>query len=251
MFLKKITLFFLLISQVIIAQIDIKNANTLYKQGQYQDAIDVYETIIYRGQKQSAELYFNLGNCYYKLNKVAPSVYNYEKALLENADFEAAKINLEIAKKMQIDDLPVIEKVGTAVFIRNLTSVFHYDSWAWMSVIFAMLFLLFFIGYYFSKASLLKRILFTAMLVVFAGVLISVASAIFEKSEAEKYNPAIVFADVAPLIIAPKNDSKEIIKLHSGTKVFVLEQKNNYKKVQTTNNIVGWIKSESVKELKK
>ena len=89
------------------------------------------------------------------------------------------------------------------------------------------------------------------MLVVFAGVLISVASAIFEKSEAEKYNPAIVFADVALLIIAPKNDSKEIMKLHSGTKVFVLEQKNNYKKVQTTNNIVGWIKSETIKELKK
>ena len=61
----------------------------------------------------------------------------------------------------------------------------------------------------------------------------------------------LYFSDVAPLIIAPKNDSKEIMKLHSGTKVFVLKQKNDYKKVETTNNIVGWIKSESVKEIKK
>ena len=96
-------------AQVFYAQSGFDNGNTLYKQGNYQEAIDAYETIVYRSEKQSPELYFNIANCYYKLNKVAPTIYNYEKALLLNPAFEAAKNNLEIAKKLQIDDIKVIE----------------------------------------------------------------------------------------------------------------------------------------------
>jgi tetratricopeptide (TPR) repeat protein len=76
--MKNLVYISLLITQVFFAQTGIENGNTLYKQGNYQEAIDVYETIAFRSQKQSPELYFNLANCYYKLNKVAPTIYNYD-----------------------------------------------------------------------------------------------------------------------------------------------------------------------------
>ena len=247
--MRQIFLLFLLIPTIFFAQTGIENGNTLYKQGNYQEAIDVYETILYRSQKQSPELYFNIANCYYKLNKVAPTIYNYEKALLLNQDFEAAKNNLEIAKKLQIDDIKVIEKVGILKLLQNFTSTFHYDTWAWIAVGFVMLFLMFFITYYFSEASLIKRFFFSGMLVVFALILISISSAIFEKSHSDNYNPAIVFNAVTPLLLSPKSSSKEIMKLHEGTKVFILLEEKQFKKVQLTNNVVGWINSKSIKEL--
>jgi tetratricopeptide (TPR) repeat protein len=248
--MKNIIYFFLIISNIFFAQTGIENGNTLYKQGNYQEAIDVYETIVFRSQKQSPELYFNIANCYYKLNKVAPTVYNYEKALLLNPDFEAAKNNLEIAKKLQIDDIKVIEKVGIGKMIQNLTSKFHYDTWAWIAVGFVMMFLMFFMGYYFTKSSLIKRLFFSGMLVVFAIMLFSVSSAILEKSHSDNYNPAIVFDEVTPLLIAPKSSSKEIMKLHEGTKVFVLSNDKTFKKIQLTNNVVGWVENKSIKEIK-
>ncbi len=248
--MKNLVYLFLLISNIFFAQTGIENGNTLYKQGNYQEAIDVYETIVFRSQKQSPELYFNIANCYYKLNKVAPTIYNYEKALLLNPDFEAAKNNLEIAKKLQIDDIKVIEKVGISKLLHNFTSTFHYDTWAWIAVVFGMLFLLFFILYYFSEASIIKRLLFSGMIVVFAFVLISLASAIFEKSHSQNDKPAIVFAEVTSLLLYSKSSSKEIIKLHEGTKVFVLVTEKSFKKVQLTDGVVGWIENNAIKELK-
>ncbi len=239
----------LLIPSIFFAQTGFENGNTLYKQGNYQEAIDAYETV-FRTQKQSPELYFNIANCYYKLNKVAPSIYNYEKSLVLNPKFEAAKNNLEIAKKLQIDDIKIIPKVGIGKMLQNLTSKFHYDTWAWISVSFGLLFLFFFIGYYFSEASLIKRLLFSGMLVVLVLILVTVSAAIFEKSHSENDKPAIVFSEVTSLLTLPKISSKEIIKLHEGTKVFVLSSEKLFKKVQLTDGIVGWIESNSIKEVK-
>ncbi|GAA6771598.1 tetratricopeptide repeat protein [Flavobacterium sp. CGRL2] len=80
--MKNILYFFLLISQVFFAQGRFEAGNALYEKGQYKEAAQVYENIIKEDKLHSAELYFNLGNCYYKLNQVAPSIYNYEKALV-------------------------------------------------------------------------------------------------------------------------------------------------------------------------
>ncbi|MBC7643388.1 MAG: tetratricopeptide repeat protein [Flavobacterium sp.] len=249
--MKKIVYLLILITQVFFAQTGLENGNTLYKQGNYQEAINVYETIIFRSQKQSPELYFNTANCYYKLNKVGPSIYNYEKALLLNPEFEAAKNNLEIARKLQIDDIKVIEKVGIGKIIENLTSKLNYDTWAWISVGFAMLFLLFFVGYYFSQTSLIKRLLFSGMLLVLALVLITLTVAISEKYQSEQKKPAIIFAEVTSLLSQPKLSGKEIMKLHEGTKVFVLFTEKSFTKVQLTDSKMGWIATNAIKELKK
>ena len=70
----------------------------MYQKGKYQEAITAYETEL-SAKKQSAELYFNIGNCYYKLNKVAPSIYNYEKALLLNPS-DAIKVFQAVQPKI-------------------------------------------------------------------------------------------------------------------------------------------------------
>lgn len=75
------------------------NANELYKKENYEAAASKYEFINSNLKVESAELYFNLGNCYYKLDKVAPAIYNFEKALLFNPNDEVVKTNLEFAQK--------------------------------------------------------------------------------------------------------------------------------------------------------
>ena len=76
-----IILVFCFFSTIVFSQNDtlFDEANALYNDGKYAEAIDKYETILDSGQ-HSAELYFNLGNANYKLNNIAPSIYYYEKA---------------------------------------------------------------------------------------------------------------------------------------------------------------------------
>jgi tetratricopeptide (TPR) repeat protein len=247
--MKKIIFIFLLISQVFFAQSGFDKGNYLYQKGRYEQAISEYESVL-ASKQQSAELYFNLGNCYYKLNKVAPAIYNYEKALVLNPNDAEIQNNLKFAQKMQIDEIKVIPTVGFSKMIHDVTSAFHYNTWAWISVGFSTLFLLFFIGYYFSQITLSKRIFFFGMFVVVFMLLISVSAAITEKNNSDNEKPAIVFAEMVLVKSEPQKASNTLFTLHEGTKVFVLETLENWRKIQLTDGTEGWIEKTAIKEVK-
>jgi tetratricopeptide (TPR) repeat protein len=247
--MKNIVYIFLLLTQVFFAQDGFEKGNEHYKNRKYEAAVQAYKTVLDAGQG-SPELYFNLGNSYYKLNKVAPTIYYYEKALVLNPNDKEVLNNLEFAKKRTIDEIKEVPKVGFNKLLRDFTAIYHYNTWAWISVAFSVLFLGFFVGYYFSQIALHKRIFFFGMFVLLSFLLISVAAAIFEKSHFDNEKPAIVFAEIAEVKSEPQNAGTAIFVLHEGTKVFVQEKLENWKKVQLTDGTEGWIDGDAIKEVK-
>lgn len=247
--MRQLVFIFLVISQSILAQTSFDKGNNLYQKGKYNEAIVAYESILKSGQ-QSAELYFNLGNCYYKLNQVAPAIFNFEKALLLNPTDTEIKNNLSFAQKMTIDDIIEAPKVGFSKIIQDFTSGFHYDVWAWISIFLATLFLICFLGYYFSNKTILKRLFFTSMIIVFFFILVSIFAGFYEKDIYNEERPAIVFEESISIKSEPKSTSEDAFILHAGTKVFVLESLNNYKKIKLADLKEGWIQKDAIKELK-
>jgi tetratricopeptide (TPR) repeat protein len=247
--MKKILFILLFVSQVFWAQTAFEQGNKFYQKENYQAAISCFESIINSG-KQSAEVYFNLGNCYYKLHKVAPAIYNYEKALLLRPNDSEIKTNLEFARKMAIDDIKVIPKVGFNKLLADFTSKYYYDTWAWIAVIFSFMFLIFFAGYYFSQKTVLKRVFFFGMFVWLFGIFLSSASGFYEKNRNDNEKPAIVFAETASVKSEPKISATDAFVLHEGTKVYILESIANWKKVELTDETTGWIEESAIKEIK-
>lgn len=248
--MKNIVYLFLLITQVFFAQSSFEKGNALYQKGQYQQAVDVYENIIKEDKLHSAELYFNLGNSYYKLNKVAPSIYNYEKALVLQPNDPDVLNNLKFAKKLTIDEIKEIPKVGFAKLIQNFTGIFDYNTWAKISIGIAFAFLLSFIGYYFSQRTLAKRIYFVGMFVLFLALLLSVSAAITERNHYNNDRPAIVFAELSEVRSEPQKAGAAIILLHEGAKVYVIESVGQWKKIELTDGNEGWIDASTIKEVK-
>ena len=247
--MKKIIFIILLTTQVFLAQTGFEKGNTLYQKERYEQAISEYESVL-AAKQHSAELYFNLGNCYYKLNKVAPAIYNYEKALVLNPDDTEIANNLKFAQKMQIDEIKVIPTVGFSKIVHDFASIFHYNTWAWISVGFSTLFLLCFIGYYFSKLTVTKRIFFFGMFGLLLLLLVSVSAAISEKNDFDNERPAIVFAEMVLVKSEPQKGSNTVFTIHEGTKVFVLESMENWRKIQLTDGTEGWIEKTAIKEVK-
>ncbi|OAB31410.1 SH3 domain-containing protein [Flavobacterium fryxellicola] len=247
--MKNILYILLLSTQVFFAQNGFEKGNAYYEKGQYADAVAAYESVL-NDKQRSSEVYFNLGNAYYKLNKVAPSIYNYEKALVLNPSDKESLNNLKFAQKRTIDEIKVIPKVGFAKLVRDFTGIYHYNTWAWISVGLAVGFLLFFIGYYFSQITGSKQIFFFGMFVAVLLMLISISSAIFEKSHFDTEKPAIVFAEMTDFKSEPRNGGKPLFVLHEGTKVFVFESIGEWKKIQLTDGTEGWIESSAIKEVK-
>ena len=247
--MKNILYLLLLTSKIFFAQTGFEKGNALYQKGNYIEAVKAYESVL-KGNKQSAELYFNIGNCYYKMNKVAPAIYNYEKALVLEPNDKEVQNNLKFAHKLQIDEIKEVPKVGFEKLIGDFTGAFHYNTWAWIAVAFVFLFVLFFIGYFFSQTTVFKRVFFIGMFVLMFLLLISILSAIFERNHFKNEKPAIVFAEVVSVKNEPRASGSDVFILHEGTKVFVKETLENWKKIQLTDGTEGWIEESAIREVK-
>ena len=246
--MKKLLYIFLLSLQVVFAQ-SFDKGNEYYRKGDYANAVTQYENVL-KTKKESSELYFNLANSYYKLNKVAPAIYNYEKALMLDGNDTDIKNNLLFAQKMQIDEVKTLPTTGINNVIADFTAIFHYDLWAWLAIGLSFAVLACFIGYYFSEAALHKRIYFIGIFLSLGLVAISVASAAHQRAKYVNDRPAIVFASQASVKSEPSKDAAEAFVLHEGTKVSVLENLENFKKISIADGNEGWIEASAIKELK-
>jgi len=222
--------------------------NALYNDGNYTEAIEKYQAILKQGQ-HSAELYFNIGNSYYKLNNIAPSIYYYEKALQLAPDDKDILNNISFARNMTIDVVDTIPEVGFSKLINNITNMMSFDAWSKISVGLVIVFVILFLSYYFSHASTKKRIAFVVSLasIVLACTSLSFA---YHKYNLEKNDkPAIVFAKESQIKSEPNLRSSEAFKLHEGTKVQILDTVNNWKRIKLADGKTGWIVSEDIKAL--
>jgi tetratricopeptide (TPR) repeat protein len=224
--------------------------NALYNEGKFQEAITTYESIL-ANNVHSAELYYNLANSYYKLNRIAPSIFYYEKALQISPNDSDVINNLAFAQNMTIDAIDNVPEVGVSKFIKGIVNTFHFDTWAIISVSCIILFVVLFLAYYFAYSTVKKRLSFVSS---FALLVIAMATLFFAFQKQvldKKDNPAIVFSQESDVKAEPNLRSESAFQVHEGTKVQVLESYNGtWTKVQIANGKTGWIATEDIKLLK-
>ncbi|PCI32123.1 MAG: hypothetical protein COB60_10195 [Flavobacteriaceae bacterium] len=225
------------------------DANNLYKEGAYSKAIDLYKSIEAKGVA-SDDLYFNLGNSYYKLNKIAPAIYNFEKALLINPLHSDAQNNLTFAKRMTIDNIKVLPTTFLQSFNRAVIMKFSYNTWAYIAVLMAFLAAIWFLWYHFAIATRRKLLLFNLTILSVIVLAVSVFFAFHNYGVIKKNRVAIVFAAKTEVKNAPTLSSDELFNLHEGTKVVVLDAVDDWKKIKIADGKTGWIIASDIRELK-
>jgi tetratricopeptide (TPR) repeat protein len=251
--MKKLFFFLCILSSTIfVAQTSTKslfdNANLLYKEGKFEEAIKLYKQIEAK-DSVSSTLYYNLGNSYYKLNNVANTIYNYEKALLLNPLNKDAANNLAFAKRMTIDVIEELPKTFLQRLEVNYLQKFSYNQWAILAIVFSFLAAVLFLLFYFSNISNKKRIYFLTSITSFLLLIISVFITYHQYKKAMNTKYAIVFSAKTSVNNAPTLNSDVIFELHEGTKVSVLDAVDNWKKIKLSDGQIGWISAENIKML--
>lgn len=222
--------------------------NTFYKEENYTRAVGVYLAIEEQGM-ESDDLYFNIANCYYKMNKVAPAIYYYEKALKVNPANADAKANLAFAKRMTIDVIEELPKTFLQRFSANIIQKLPFDTWAIMAVIASFLASLLFLLYYFSSSSTKKLFYFNTSIFAVFIMIVTVFFAYNNFKTVQKDRVAIIFSPKVEIMNAPSASSDEIFELHEGTKVIVLDKLDNWKKIKIADGKTGWIYADALKEI--
>lgn len=225
-----------------------EQANTLYNEGKFAEAIDRYEVILNTSQ-HSAALYFNIANAHYKLNNIAPSIYYYEKALALQPNDKDIKSNLAFANNMRIDAIDTLPEVGLSRFVKKITNSMTFNTWAKASVVLVILFVVFYLLYYFTFSTRKKRFYFISSTFSIGLACIVLIITFYNYNVVKKHNPAIVFAQESQVKSEPNLRSDEAFVLHEGTKVQVLDTVNSWKKIKLTDGKTGWIPSEDIKLL--
>jgi len=245
----RILITFLIITTGLLAQSPqalFEQASADYEQKDYAGALSKYLQIS-DSIWLSADLYFNMANCYYKSQQIAPAVLYYEKALMLNPNDEDIIFNLKITQLKLVDRLAEVPQPFYKKWMTSITGLLSIDYLAKSGIIMLILFSILFCLFLFSNQYKLKRKSFTYSIFCLALSLglLSMAYYSFNTIKTE----AILMNDNAYIKSAPSMQSEDLFILHEGTKVTVLEQFNDWTKIKLSDGMIGWLESEAIEEI--
>ena len=192
---------------------------------------------------ESNAIYYNLGNCYYKIQDWANAIWHYEKSLLLKKDINTLE-NLELTKLKIKDKIQPLPQLFYKKWWNNLINLQTTKSWQILSLICIWTLLIFHIINKFMKYK--KK-----YVVYFLSILLTILLSITFSSYQLKYNTfqAIIFSSSVNVNSAPTEKSKNLFSLHSGTKVTILDRIDNWVKIKIEDGKDGWIQDSNCKIL--
>lgn len=221
-------------------------ADSLYAAKKYRDAATGYEWLL-ANKGISPEVYYNLGNCYYRLNETARAILNYERALKLAPSDENAKVNLELAYAKTVDKY---DEVNEMFYTRWFDSVKHMlpsDSWAVFSVVVFILFLVAFALFFRGRNSGLKKTGFFSGLVFLLLCIIGNVMAFSQRSEALSKDAAIVMVPSLTAKSTPSEGGTALFVIHEGTKVQVTDSSmKDWIEISINSTQKGWVPVKAV-----
>ncbi|MEA2043634.1 MAG: tetratricopeptide repeat protein [Bacteroidota bacterium] len=243
----------LLATQVLAAQENsainlLKEANTHYKNNEFIEAEKVYLQLMNSGIS-SPELYYNLGNTYYRLQKNTEAIYYYEKALIIAPDDKDIIHNLKHAKLSITERLEEVPKFFLLTFTNKIINSQTADSWALYSLFGFLLMLASILIYLFNKRRKYKVLGFTMAILL---LVTTTASFIFSQNrlKTETDNPfGIIFTEAVALRSSPDETATVLIRVSAGHKVKVSEYSGNWAEIKLSNGQVGWVLKTDVRML--
>ncbi len=224
-------------------------ANTFYQSKQYDQSIRLYNLLIQEHQLRSGDLFYNLGSAHLKKKDVANASLYLEKALKINPHNGDYQTNLELAKDLQLDDFGVIPDFFVNRWAHNISNLLSSTRWALLSILLFLITSGLVISWLFYKSYRIKKLLFYgAVIILFLSLLGVIFGTIRQKLELN--NPyAIVMIEEDYIKMAPDDGSKEVVAIHAGLKVKVIDSLGSWSKIELSNKEVGWIPTNSIESI--
>ncbi len=225
-----------------------QTADEAYKTGNYQKAIGEYQQLLKDGP--AANLYYNLGNAYFRTDNITQAIIAYERALELAPGDNDIRYNLEFARSKTIDKVTPESEMFFFTWYRSLVKLCSVDGWAHLAIASIILVLVLVLFYLFSPRLLLRQIGFYGaafFLVLFA------ASNLFawqQKRYHDQHRAAVVTAPSVSVHKTPGVNGSEAFVLHEGTHVNINDTTiQNWYGIRLDDGREGWLPVRSVEEI--
>lgn len=218
-------------------------ATEAYSAGQWDMALQGYSSISAAGL-ESAPLYCNIGDAYFKLEDYPRAILYYERALKLDPSCSDARYNLGITSELIQDRIDVVPEFLLKSWARDVCYVLDSDSWAGLSIFCFAVFLAMLLLYLLSGRVAARRTGFFSAIVfiLFAGMCLWFS--LWQKSDYQRADSAIVMRPVSSVKSSPSSEtSTDLFILHEGTKVTILDEVGDWRNISLADGRQGWMLS--------
>ena len=215
-------------------------ADSAYQQEQYQQAAKMYEQLLKGGE--SADLYYNLGNAYYRMDDITHAVLAYERALLLSPGDADVRFNLQMARSKTIDKIVPESEMFFVTWYRSLVRLMSVDAWARTAIVSLLVALLLVLVYVFAQRIWLRKVGF------FGGVLffvVFVAANVFGFQQQQSLlhrTGAIIIRSAVSVKSTPSQNGTDLFILHEGTRVNIIDDSmRGWREIRVADGKSGWV----------
>lgn len=221
---------------------ELDSASSCYQATQYEQAIAIYENIVSQGY-ESSELYFNLGNAYYKSNKFPYAIANYERALKLNSTDEDIQFNLQLANTHVVDKIDVLPEFFLKTWGQSLVRAFTSNQWAIISIASFVVCLVLLLIFFLSDRMMLRKVTFSVGLLLLICAFFTFRFSGKQKDMLMNEPDAIVVTPSVVVKSSPDNMGTELFLIHEGLKVKVTNQQGDWSEIKLSDGNKGWVKT--------
>ena len=216
-------------------------AEQYYQQNEFSKTIAEYKSLVEAGWA-SAELYYNMGNAYFRNNDLKSAILYYERAKRLAPNDEAIRENLNLSRSLifnRVEALPEMFLVTWGKAIRDLMTV---RAWSWWSIGCFVAMLALGLLFLFVRKMSVRRFAFGMGVFCFVLCNTSLALAYLQKANIERTDEAIVFTPSVTVKSSPDDNGNNLFILHEGIKVRILDQIGDWCELRIEDGSKGWIR---------
>lgn len=224
------------------------DADSLYLAKKYKEAIAGYEAIL--TNEHSAEVYYNLGNAYFRTGNNTRAIIAYERALRLAPWNEDIRHNLKIANDKTTDKIIARPKVFFLEWIDSLADITDMDGWARASLWCLGIAVLMAAIYFFVRHVGLRKVGFVGLCLFIIAFIATTLLAWHQDGRQTSRHSAVVTAPYVLIKKSPSNGSSDLFMLHEGTKIDILDgDLMDWKEIRVPDGRKGWIEASKVEEI--
>jgi tetratricopeptide (TPR) repeat protein len=212
-----------------------------YTAGNYAQALQDWEDVRATGL-MSKELYYNLGNAYFKTGEIAPAILWYERALRLDPSDTDVRYNLDFARAQTQDKIDEVPEIFFEQWGHALCYLLPSNTWAVLGLVFFGLTVLLVLLFLLGRTSTQRRVGFFAAIVTFLLAFLGWDFAQWQRTEAQRQDMAIVMRPVSSVKSSPTAEgAKDLFILHEGTRVKILDNVSGFSNIELADGRQGWI----------
>ncbi len=217
-----------------------------YLNSEFESALEDFLALEEQGYA-SAELFYNIGNCYYKSDhQLGKVILYYERALKYDPSFEDAKFNISIASQAALDKIDEVPEFILVTWAKDIRDIMGSNAWMLMAMVLFVVTVMCILIFRFAGRIVTRKFAFSIAVIFLFFAIISFLFAFSSRKQVLRTDEAVIMVPVTSVKGSPGMNDYSLFILHEGTVVEIIDEVGEWKRIEIADGRQGWVEVKNI-----